>query len=53
MIGYNHIEDIPEYQYIDTLLAGDAADDAEELELPDFEDDPEEILGDGGEPYGK
>ena len=43
---YNSIEDIPEDLYIETLLAGDTDDDLEE-----FEDDEEEKLGDGGEPY--
>ena len=46
MIGYDSIEDIPEELYIETLLAGDTDDDLEE-----FEDDEEEHLGDGGEPY--
>jgi len=41
MIGYNHIEDILEYQYIDTLLAGDEDSDLEEFET---EEEDEEVL---------
>jgi hypothetical protein len=36
---YKSVEEIPEWRYIETLLAGAADEDAEEITLPEDDED--------------